>query len=260
MRGLPLGPAVFLLAVFLGGPILYCIYAVVHRHGADRRVRARASSGSTTSCRRSPAPTSGVGPLHAVLHVVSAIIGQNVLGMLLALLMRSAARPCGPRVVSAIVIGAWVLPEVVAGYLWLPFLGDDGTLNAILGWFGAARAELAVHHPDPGRVPRQHLARHRVLDAGLLGRAVRGAQGDRGGRAGRRRRHLRGSVLGHAADDPAHDRDQPDADHPADALGVRADLDDDQGRPEQTRARRCRCSPTSRRSSSPSSATARRSR
>ena len=44
---------------------------------------------------------------------------------------------------------------------------------------------------------------------------------------------LRLLVLGHAADDPADDRDQPDADHAADAVGVRADLYHDPGRAEQ---------------------------
>ena len=38
--------------------------------------------------------------------------------------------------VSAIVIGAWVLPEVVAGYLWTAFLGRDGSFNSILGAVG----------------------------------------------------------------------------------------------------------------------------
>jgi multiple sugar transport system permease protein len=39
-------------------------------------------------------------------------------------------------VVSAIVIGAWVLPEVVAGYLWSAFLGDGGSLNVALAAVG----------------------------------------------------------------------------------------------------------------------------
>jgi multiple sugar transport system permease protein len=51
--------------------------------------------------------------------------------MILALLMRSG-NAVVRAVVSAIVIGAWVLPEVVAGYLWLAFFGTDGTLNHLL--------------------------------------------------------------------------------------------------------------------------------
>jgi multiple sugar transport system permease protein len=69
-----------------------------------------------------------------IFTLVSAVIGQNVLGMLLALLMRSGTSWVRAAV-SAIVIGAWVMPEVVAGYLWSAFLGDDGSFNKILGVF-----------------------------------------------------------------------------------------------------------------------------
>jgi multiple sugar transport system permease protein len=33
------------------------------------------------------------------------------------------------------VIGAWVLPEVVAAYLWQAVLGPDGSWNTVTGWF-----------------------------------------------------------------------------------------------------------------------------
>lgn len=137
VRGLPLGPAVFLLAVFLGGPILYGVVASftdlqltgaseTNFVGFDNFVKAFTSSDFQASV------------LYTLFFtVVSAIIGQNVLGMLLALLMQSA-NAAVRAVVSAIVIGAWLLPEVVIGYLWVTFLGDTGTFNAILGWFGGA--------------------------------------------------------------------------------------------------------------------------
>ena len=97
----------------------------------------------------------------------------------------------------------------------------------------AAHPELAVHHADPGRVAGQHLARDGVLDAGLLRGAVGGAQGDRGGRRRRRRRPVAQAGVGDAADAAPHHRHQPDADHPADAVGVRPDLDHDQGRAQR---------------------------
>ncbi len=137
VRGLPVGPAVVLLAVFLLGPILYGIYisftdlqltgaSETNFVGVDNFVKALTS----TDFRASVLYT-------LFFTVVSAIIGQNVLGMLLALLMRSAAAPVR-ALVSAIVVGAWVLPEVVIGYLWLSFLGDGGTLNNVLAWFGGS--------------------------------------------------------------------------------------------------------------------------
>jgi len=134
LQGLPLGPAVVLLGVFLAGPILYCIYSAftdmaltgaagAHFVGLDN-FRKAFSSGEF---RQSLLYT-------LIFTIVSAVIGQNVLGMLLALLMRSGSAVVR-ALVSSIVVGAWVMPEVVAGYLWSAFLGNDGSLNHILGLF-----------------------------------------------------------------------------------------------------------------------------
>jgi multiple sugar transport system permease protein len=70
--------------------------------------------------------------------VFSALIGQAVLGLLLALLMRKR-NPVFKSVLGAIIICAWVIPDVVAGYLWSAFLAGGpqsvlapGLLNNIM--------------------------------------------------------------------------------------------------------------------------------
>ena len=78
--------------------------------------------------------------------VVSAIIGQNVLGMLLALLLRRSATWVGV-LTSTVVIGAWIVPEVVAGYLWYTFLADDGSLNGLLGWLHLPSQDWLIASP-----------------------------------------------------------------------------------------------------------------
>lgn len=121
-----------LLVVFLAGPILYCVYSAftdmaltgaagAHFVGLDNFRKAFSSD----EFRQSLIYT-------LVFTILSAVIGQNILGMVLALLMRSGTAWVR-ALVSAIVIGAWVMPEVVAGYLWSAFLGDDGSLNRFLG-------------------------------------------------------------------------------------------------------------------------------
>ena len=121
-----------LLVVFLAGPILYCVYSAftdmaltgaagAHFVGLDNFRKAFTSD----EFRQSLIYT-------LVFTILSAVIGQNILGMVLALLMRSGTAWVR-ALVSAIVIGAWVMPEVVAGYLWSAFLGDDGSLNRFLG-------------------------------------------------------------------------------------------------------------------------------
>lgn len=138
IRGLPLAPAVLLMLVFLAGPIIYCLYS------AFTDMALTGSSGASfvglENFRKVFTSSEFGRALGYTLFftIVSAIIGQNILGMFLALLMRSGG-PIVRTVVSSIVIGAWVLPEVVAGYLWLAFLGDEGPLNQILGF---------LHLPD----------------------------------------------------------------------------------------------------------------
>lgn len=145
-QGLPLGPAVVLLVVFLAGPILYSLYsaftdmALTGASGAqfvglDNFRTAFASS----QFRQSLVYT-------LIFTVLSAIVGQNILGMVLALLMRSGTAWTRAGV-SAVVVGAWVMPEVVAGYMWLAFLGDKGSLNEILGKLSLPRQDWLFSVP-----------------------------------------------------------------------------------------------------------------
>ncbi|MFD1717549.1 carbohydrate ABC transporter permease [Georgenia deserti] len=137
LRGLPLLPSVTLLVLFLAGPIGYSIYlAFTNRalrgEGANRTEFVGFDNFITAF--ETPEFWNSV-VLTVVFTVVSAIIGQNILGMILALLMRRATKVI-VAVTGAIVIGAWILPEVVAAYLWTTFLGDDGSLNQILTTIG----------------------------------------------------------------------------------------------------------------------------
>jgi multiple sugar transport system permease protein len=143
---MPLAPAVVLLLVFLAGPILYCIWSAF----TDMALTGSSGSRFIGFDNFTQAFTSaefGQSLLYTVFFtVVSAIIGQNVLGMTLALLMRAGNRVVR-AVVSAIVIGAWVLPEVVAGYIWVAFFGVDGSLNHFLGSVGLSPQDLLFSTP-----------------------------------------------------------------------------------------------------------------
>jgi multiple sugar transport system permease protein len=67
-----------------------------------------------------------------VFLVGSAIVGQSVLGMVLALLMRRALRTIR-LTVGAIVVAMWVLPEITAALIWYAFTQAHGTLAIITG-------------------------------------------------------------------------------------------------------------------------------
>ena len=127
-------PSVVLLVVFLAGPILYCIYAAFTNMALTGQVGTQfIGFANFTRAFTDPAFINSVW-LTVVFTVVSAIIGQNVVGMVLALLMRSGYA-VARALTSAFVIGAWVLPEVVAAYLWQAVLGPDGSWNTVTGFF-----------------------------------------------------------------------------------------------------------------------------
>jgi len=136
-RGVPLVPAVVLLLAFMAGPIVYSLYLAF----TNRALRGEGASETSfvgfdnfTQAFASADFWNAVG-LTLLFTLVSAIIGQNLLGMALALLMRKANKLV-TALTGAVVIGAWILPEVVAAYLWYTFLGDDGSLNQLFATIG----------------------------------------------------------------------------------------------------------------------------
>ncbi|GAB2966579.1 sugar ABC transporter permease [Streptomyces pseudoechinosporeus] len=131
LRGMPLLPSAVLLAVFLAGPIAYCVYyaftnmqltgaAGTDFVGFDNFTRAFADPDFVNAV-----------VLTLVFVVGSAVIGQNTLGLALAVLLQKAAKPVR-SLASTVVIAAWVLPEIVAGYLMYAFFFQQGSLNALL--------------------------------------------------------------------------------------------------------------------------------
>ncbi|MFJ2610292.1 MULTISPECIES: carbohydrate ABC transporter permease [unclassified Streptomyces] len=130
-RALPVSPALILLLLFLAGPIAYCGYLAF----TDLQLtgQAHASFVGLANFRRAfqdPAFLNAVW-LTLVFTVVSSLLGQNTLGLALAALMRRASKPVR-TLTGGVVVTAWVLPEVVAGFLLYAFFRAEGTLNAVL--------------------------------------------------------------------------------------------------------------------------------
>ncbi|MFH8980468.1 carbohydrate ABC transporter permease [Streptomyces varsoviensis] len=132
LRWLPIAPATLLLLLFLGGPIAYCVYIAF----TDMQLTGASSTHFVgfDNFRRAFADDKFLNAvvLTLVFTVLSSIVGQNTLGLGLAALMRRASRPVR-TLTGAIVIAAWVLPEIVAGFLLYAFFERRGTLNDILG-------------------------------------------------------------------------------------------------------------------------------
>ncbi|MFD9632410.1 carbohydrate ABC transporter permease [Streptomyces violascens] len=133
VRWLPIAPATLLLLLFLAGPIGYCVYIAF----TDMQLTGSSAVDFVgfANFRRAfadPAFRNAVW-LTLVFTVLSSLVGQNTLGLALAALMRRASRPVR-TVTGALVITAWVLPEIVAAFLLYAFFRREGTLNAILHW------------------------------------------------------------------------------------------------------------------------------
>ncbi|WP_414673146.1 carbohydrate ABC transporter permease [Lacisediminihabitans sp.] len=137
VRSLPLVPAIILLAVFLVGPVISSFYGSF----TDSSLTGSAAKGASfvgfgnylELVADKDFPKSVL--LTLVFLFASAIVGQNVLGLGLALLMKSGNRVVG-AIVGTLVVTAWVLPEIVAAFAAYAFFNATGTLNTLLAAVG----------------------------------------------------------------------------------------------------------------------------
>ncbi|MEU7087481.1 carbohydrate ABC transporter permease [Streptomyces achromogenes] len=138
VRTLPLVPALVVLLLFLAGPIAYCVWIAF----TDLQLTGQAHSSFTglANFRRAFRDDAFLNAvwLTLVFTVLSSLVGQNTLGLALAALMKRASKPVR-TLTGGVVITAWVLPEVVAGFLLYAFFRREGTLNAVLDWLGLPR-------------------------------------------------------------------------------------------------------------------------
>jgi len=136
----PLAPSIVLLGLFVAGPILWCFYASFTNSAlsgiAARRPKFVGLDNFTTAFT-SPDVAASLW-LTVVFVVLSAVVGQNSLGMMLAVFLQHRGKLLR-GVVGTVVVAAWVLPEVVAAFAIYAFLNAQGTLNEVLGWFGLSQ-------------------------------------------------------------------------------------------------------------------------
>jgi len=150
-----MAPAFLIIAIFMLGPALWAIYISF-------------TNMSLTGVGAATPQWVGLQNFVQILHdaeffnafrvsltylVGSALIGQAVLGLLLAMLMRHRQRVF-KAVLGAIIIIAWVVPDVVAGFLWSSFLAggpqsvlSPGLLNSVVATFGLPQHAWLQDYP-----------------------------------------------------------------------------------------------------------------
>jgi multiple sugar transport system permease protein len=147
-RNLPLLPCYILIAVFILGPIIQAFYGSFTNLSLTGPNAAHPQVvGLDNYVDLFTDPQLASSALLTLLFVlVSGVVMHNVLGMLLALLLRSGHRTVG-TIVGTIVVGAWVLPEIVAAFAGYAFFSKGGTLDAFLGLFGVPEINWLYSFP-----------------------------------------------------------------------------------------------------------------
>jgi multiple sugar transport system permease protein len=130
-----LAPAIIIIGVFLVFPALWTIYigsTNFELTGPNSINPQSVGFGNVTNALSDPEFRNAL-VLTVIYAAGSAVIGQNLLGFLLAWLMRSTPRMLR-SVVQGLVLLAWILPSTVVAFLWFALLDrNSGTLNALLG-------------------------------------------------------------------------------------------------------------------------------
>ena len=139
-------PALVLVAIFLVFPAIWTLYLGLLDYSlAGKTALAPQFVGlrNYSDALRDPLFTRA---LYLTLLYVgfSAVLGQNVLGFLLAWYFRDA-RPWVRGTLNVLVLLAWILPGSVVAFLWQALLDRrNGTLNAILHTTGTS---WTIDHP-----------------------------------------------------------------------------------------------------------------
>ncbi|GAA1814753.1 sugar ABC transporter permease [Agromyces neolithicus] len=137
LRLVPVVPSVLLLLLFMAGPVVWAIVISFSNSALTGRFAKNPEwVGLENYTRLLADPAFPLSLLLTIVFVIgSAIIGQNVLGLGLALLFGRVNRTTR-ALVSTAVVAAWVLPEIVAAFAAYAYFADDGTLNQLLAAAG----------------------------------------------------------------------------------------------------------------------------
>ncbi len=135
-----MAPALGIMGLFFAGPIIWSVY-IAFTNKALTGVGAQhpkwVGFANFTHMFQDPLFIHSL-VLTAIFVIGSAIIGQNTLGFLIALLERGK-NGFVTRALNTFIIAAWVMPEIVAGFCWYAFLYQGGTLDTFLQHFGLSQ-------------------------------------------------------------------------------------------------------------------------
>jgi len=150
-----LGPALLFIGVFLFFPLIWVLFVSLTNTALTGPAATNPSFVGLQNFYRLFDATRWTRPgefgnalRNSLLFVLgSAILGQAPLGLAIALAFHRK-RGFIRELVFSVATMAWILPEVAVAFAWIAFLDRDfGTLNAILGTFGAKAIDWYFDKP-----------------------------------------------------------------------------------------------------------------
>ncbi|MGP4038612.1 carbohydrate ABC transporter permease [Gracilibacillus sp. D59] len=130
-------PSWVLLLIFFVGPILLTFYfSFTNLALTGAQAQHMQFTGFENFVKMFQDPNFRISLTKTIIFLfLSAIVGQQILGFLLAFLMKEK-NTTFRRIIGIVVIAGWVTPEIVVAFCWVAFLSDSGTLNTILQSIG----------------------------------------------------------------------------------------------------------------------------
>ncbi len=135
-----MAPALSIMVLFIAGPIIWSVY-IAFTNTALTGVGAAHAKWvgflNFTHMFNDPLFIKSL-LLTAIFVLGSAVVGQNTLGFLIALLERGRNKFV-TTTLNGFIMCAWVMPEIVAAFCWYAYLYQGGTLDSFLGHLGLSQ-------------------------------------------------------------------------------------------------------------------------
>lgn len=145
-------PAVLLMLLFFVWPIVLTIYfSFTNLALTGSAAGAQQFVGIANYTRMLSDSAVKTSVITTIVFLVGSVAGQTFLGFIIAYLMREKNRMFR-RIVGAVVLAAWVMPETVAAICAYTFFTDKGTLNLILTSSGFKMVSWLFKYPLPSVV------------------------------------------------------------------------------------------------------------
>jgi multiple sugar transport system permease protein len=140
-------PAVLLMLLFFVWPIILTVFYSFTNLALTGSAAANLKFVGIENYRRmmtdSAVKTSFVTTL---IFLVGSVVGQTILGFLIAFLMKGK-NTIFRRVVGAVILAGWVMPEMVAAVCAYTFFTDKGSLNLIITALGGKMISWLFTYP-----------------------------------------------------------------------------------------------------------------